>query len=345
MDDDPTRSMLVPRLHPHTQSIMGRSPGEGLYSNLYDKDMSLMRKLMNLDEFQCSNNGSGSVTAPSSDINASKQFHPYTNGVGGGGGGGGIFNGKFTNAANFAASFPYDKQQQQQQPPPPQNGMRSHLHHDGLLKPCYDHFTTPTKAEPGTATATSLDDNFGSNPIAVGGGYSNNNNNNSKKQSSSTTTAAAAAAALFSSNGNGGGFMNQFPHESLFGANNHHHSHHSHHHHHHHHQAFASKLNEINNNGSGSGIAIKLENGGNIVGGQHANDFTKMSAEQQQQNLCSRSSTTLATASNKTEPNEFRNNGNNSGSNNVKDNNHIDDDERKHSVLHHDHSNDGFTQL
>jgi len=336
--------MLVPRLHP--QSIMARSPqNEGLYSNLYDKDMSLMRKLMNLDEFQCSSNGNGSnITAPNSDINASKQFHPYTNGSNGGGGSavGGIFNGKFTSPTNFASSFPYDNKQQQQHIA---NGMGRN-HHDGLLKPCYDHFTnttttTNTKSEP-------LDDNFGSNPITASSngsgivGY--------KKQSSTITTTAAS---LFSSGGNvgsGGGFMNQFSHESLFGANNHHHHQHSHHQHHHN-QPF-TKLNEINNNSNSnnnnSGIVIKLENGGNIGVGQHANDFTKMSNEQQQ-NLCSRSSTSIATASNKTEPNEFRNNNNNNSnsSNHIKDsNNHIDnDDERKNSTLHNDDSNDGFTQL
>ncbi|XP_070495205.1 GATA zinc finger domain-containing protein 14-like [Chironomus tepperi] len=331
---------------------MARSPqNEGLYSNLYDKDMSLMRKLMNLDEFQCSNNGNGSnITAPNSDINASKHFHPYTNGSNGGGGGavGGIFNGKFTSPTNFASSFPYDNKQQQQHIA---NGMGRN-HHDGLLKPCYDHFSntttaTNTKSEP-------LDDNFGSNPIT---GSSNGSGIVGYKKQSSTITTTATS--LFSSSGNvgnGGGFMNQFSHESLFGANNHHHhqqqqqQQHSHHPHHHN-QPF-TKLNEINNNSNSnnnnSGIVIKLENGGNIGVGQHANDFTKMSNEQQQ-NLCSRSSTTIATASNKTEPNEFRNNNNNNSnsSNHIKDsNNHIDnDDERKNSTLHNDDSNDGFTQL
>ena len=334
--------MLVPRLHP--QSIMARSPqNEGLYSNLYDKDMSLMRKLMNLDEFQCSSNGNGSnITAPNSDINASKQFHPYTNGSNGGGTVGGIFNGKFTSPTNFASSFPYDNKQQQQHIA---NGM-SRNHHDGLLKPCYDHFsntatTTNTKSEP-------LDDNFGSNPIT---GSSNGSGIVGYKKQSSTITTTANS--LFSSGGNvgsGGGFMNQFSHESLFGANNHHHHQQHSLHPHHHNQPF-TKLNEINNNSNSnnnnSGIVIKLENGGNIGVGQHANDFTKMSNEQQQ-NLCSRSSTTIATASNKTEPNEFRNSNNNSNSSNhIKDsNNHIDnDDERKNSTLHNDDSNDGFTQL
>lgn len=119
---------------------MARTTNDGLYSNLYDKDMNLMRKLMNLDEFQCPSSGNNNLAAVNNS-DASKQFHPYTNG--------GIFNGKMlsNSTANFA--FPYDKQQHQHQHM--NGGMRNH---DGLLKQCYDFPATATaKTEP-------LDDNF-----------------------------------------------------------------------------------------------------------------------------------------------------------------------------------------
>lgn len=308
--------MIVPRLHP--QSILARSPqNEGLYSNLYDKDMSLMRKLMNLDDFQCASNGNSSnITAPNSDINASKQFHSYTNGNSASSGGG-IFNGKFTNPTNFGSSFPFDSKQQphQHQQHLPNGLSRSH---EGLLKPCYDHFSSTTTVT--NTKSETHDDNFGSSPIT---GSSNGSGLVGYKKQSSTTTTTSSSLFQSTGGGNVGGFMNQFPHESLFGANNNNH----HQQQQHQHQAF-TKLNEINNNNS---MVIKLENGGNISVGN-------LSAEQNQ-NLVSRSSTTMATAStNKTEPNEFRHNSN-------KDSNSHMDDERKKSALAHDDSNDGFTQL
>lgn len=161
---------------------------------------------MNLDEFQ-------NVASNANNSDASKQFHSYTNGV---------FNGKMlsnSNATNFA--FPYEKHQQQPQ----------QHHMNGLLKPCYDFSSVPTKSEP-------LDEgNFNS-------GFA---------------TKKSSQAQLFGTgNGGGsGGFMNQFSHHHDYGsaaANSHH-------------QAFATKLNEINNNNtgasSGGGIVVKLENGGN----------------------------------------------------------------------------------
>ncbi|CRL01584.1 CLUMA_CG014256, isoform A [Clunio marinus] len=211
LEDDSTRNLVIPRLH-HHQSIMARSPNEGLYNNLYDKDMGLMRKLMNLDEFQCpssmthtnnNNINSNCVGLPNNDMIATKQFHQYPNG---------IFNGKFANSSNFP--FPFDKPQQQQQQQST-NGIR----HDGLLKPCYDF---PLKSD-------AIDDNFGSNPISVGG---------FKKQQQQ--------ASIFTSSG----FMNQFPHESLFSANNHH--------------STFTKLNEINNN-NGGGMVVKMENDFNTM--------------------------------------------------------------------------------
>jgi hypothetical protein len=315
MDDDPTRNLLVPRLHP--QSLMGRSPNDGtsLYGNVYDKDINLMRKLMNLDELQ---GGSGSVTGPNSDINAPKQFHSFTNGA--------TFNGaKFSNIATF--SFPFDKQQNpsQQQQQQLMNGMRAH--HDGLLKPCYDF--PPTKQEQG------IDDNtsFGSNPIANNSSSSNNNNNssNNNNNSSSSNNKKQSTTTMFSS----GGFMNQFSHESLFDANDNHHHHHHHlphlPHHHHHHQSmsFHSKMSEINNNNNNNNSNINNNNnsnGGIVIKIEH-------SEQQQQQQMCQRSSTTV---NNKIEPNEFRNN-------NIKIDNvdNLNDDERKLQ----DESNDGFTQL
>lgn len=209
--------------------------------------MSLMRKLMNLDEFQS--------VGSNANNDASKQFHPYTNGV---------FNGKMlanSTATNFA--FPYEKQQPQQH------------HMNGLLKPCYDFSAAPTKSEP-------LDEaNFNA-------GFA---------------TKKSSQAPLF---GNGG-FMNQF----------------SHHHDYNNHQAFATKLNEINNNNSSGGMVVKMENGGS--------DFNTM-----------RTTATSTMVVNKTEPNEFRNS-------NCKDN-HVDNneevDERKVSLHPHENeSNDGFTQL
>lgn len=270
LDDDPSRSMVIPRLH-HHQSIMARSPNDGLYNNLYDKDMGLMRKLMNLDEFQCPgnvshNNNSNCIGAPNNDMSATKQFHQYSNGV---------FNGKFANSTNFP--FPYDKQ-------PPTNGIR----HEGLLKPCYEF---PSKAD-------GLDEAFGSNPISTtGGGFKSKQQQQQHQQQQ----------ALFTSSG----FMNQFPHESLFGANNHH--------------STFTKLNEINNN-NGGGIVVKMENG--------LNDFNTLQMNNKaNEHSCPRSSNTL----NKTEPNEFRNSS-------CKGNADDDNEQHKSSVLHDD-SNDGFTQL
>lgn len=275
LDDDPSRNMLIPRLH-HHQSIMARSPNEGLYNNLYDKDVGLMRKLMNLDEFQCpgnvshnnNNNSANCIGAPNNDINATKQFHQYSNGV---------FNGKFANSTNFP--FPYEKQQQQST-----NGIRQH---EGLLKPCYEF---PSKAD-------ILDDGFGNSPISTVG---------FKKQQLQLQQQQQQASLYTSS-----GFMNQFPHESLFGANNHH--------------STFTKLNEINNN-NGGGIVVKMENGASV------NDFNTLHMNTKpSEHLCPRSSNAL----NKTEPNEFRNSS-------CKGN--ADDDEQKSSTLRDD-SNDGFTQL
>lgn len=216
-----------------------------------------MRKLMNLDEFQCPGNVShnnNNIAAPNIDMNASKQFHQYPNG---------IFNGKFASSPSFP--FPYEKQQSS-------NGIR----HDGLLKPCYDF---PTKTE-------CLDDGFGSGPSPAGAFK--------KQQQQSVYTSS--------------GFMNQFPHESLFGANNH--------------QSTFAKLNEINNN-NGGGIVVKMENG--------ASDFNALQMTSKDL-LCQRSSNAL----NKTEPNEFRNSS-------CKGN--ADDDEQCKSSTLRDDSNDGFTQL
>lgn len=233
--------------------------------------MGLMRKLMNLDEFQCpgnvshTNNNNTCIVAPNNDMNATKQFHQYSNSV---------FNGKFGNTTNFP--FPFDKQQQSA------NGIR----HEGLLKPCYEF---PTKSD-------GLDDGFGSGPIPAGG---------FKKQQQQH-------ASLFTSSG----FMNQFPHDSLFGANNPH-------------STFA-KLNEINNNNNGGGIVVKMENGLSV------NDFNSMQMNSKtNEHVCPRSSSTL----NKTEPNEFRNSSCKSNADNS-----MRDDEHKSSALRDD-SNDGFTQL
>jgi hypothetical protein len=289
---------------------MARTPNDGLYGNLYDKDMSLMRKLMNLDEFQCPSNG-GNNTAPNGDINATKQFHSYTNGNNGSGS---IFNGKFANATNFTAtstSFP-------------QNGIRNHHHHhhhhhhDGLLKPCYDFASTP-KTEP-------LDDNFASNNSSIVG---------FKKQQQQQQQPSNASV-LFATTG--GGFMNQYPHETLFGANNNNALHQQQQQ-----QSFQSKMNEINNNNNnnnsnsnsnnnnGGGILIKLENGVSI---DHLRGSTIASTTSNNNNN-----------SNKTEPNEFRSN-----INHVKDSvDNVNDDERKNILTAsnslRDDSNDGFTQL
>lgn len=259
---------------------MARSPNEGLYNSLYDKDMGLMRKLMNLDEFQCpgnvshNNNGIG-APGNNNDINASKQhqqhqqqFHQYSNGV---------FNGKFPSTPNFP--FPFEKQ-------PSTNG--------GLLKPCYDF---PSKAE--------LDnDGFGTLPISTGG---------FKKQQQQQQGGGGGGGGGFTSSG----FINQFPHESLFGANNHH-------------SNFA-KLNEINNN-NGGGIVIKMENGISV------NDFNALQMNNKTNELlCPRSSNTL----NKTEPNEFRNS---SCKGNAGGGGTGEEEEQKPSTLNDD-SNDGFTQL
>lgn len=260
---------------------MARSPNEGLYNNLYDKDMGLMRKLMNLDEFQCpgnvshNNSGGNCIGAPSNDMNAPKPFHQYSNGV---------FNGKFANSTNFP--FPYDK-------PTPTNGIR----HEGLLKPCYEF---PSKAD-------GLDDAFGAGPISVGSLRKQQQQQHLQQQQHQQ------ASSLFASSG----FMNQFPHESLFGANNHHSTTTT---------TFTTKLNEINNN-NGGGIVVKMENGLGV------NEFNALQMNNKSNELlCPRSSNAL----NKTEPNEFRNS---SCKGNVDDEN-----ERKSSTLHDD-SNDGFTQL
>lgn len=223
--------------------------------------MSLMRKLMNLDEFQSVGSNANNV----SNNDASKQFHPYTNGV---------FNGKMltnSTATNFA--FPYEKHQQPQQ-----------HHMNGLLKPCYDFSSAaPTKSEP-------LDEaNFNS-------GFA---------------TKKPSQVPLFGNStgngGNGGGFMNQFSHHHDYGN----------------HQAFATKLNEINNNNSGGGIVVKLENG---------TDFNPM-------RTTSGGGTTSTMVVNKTEPNEFRNSS-------CKDNHVDNEDDGKVSIHPHDNdSNDGFTQL
>jgi hypothetical protein len=276
IDDDPTRGMVLPRLH-HHPSILARSPNEGLYNNLqYDKDMGLMRKLMNLDEFQCPGNNNGSSNN-NNDMNATKQqFHQYSNG---------IFNGgKFANATTPTFPFPYDKQLQQT-PASTNGGIR----HEGLLKPCYDF---PTKAD------GLLDDGFGSGPI-------------SRKQQQQTS--------MFTSSG----FMNQFPHESLFGANNHH-------------STNFTKLNEINNNNNnnGGGIVVKMENGIGV------NDFNTLQMNNNKSNdiLCPRSSSIL----NKTEPNEFRNSSCKIAADNMQ---RDDEDQQQKSSALHDDSNDGFTQL
>lgn len=111
-----------------------------------------------------------------------------------------------------------------------------------------------------------------------------------------------------------GGFINQFSHHHDYGNVNSHH------------QAFASKLNEINNNISGGGgIVVKLENGGS--------EFNAMRA------TAAVGGATSTMVVNKTEPNEFRNS-------NCKDNHVDNEDEERKTSLHHDNdSNDGFTQL
>lgn len=188
--------------------------------------MNLMRKLMNLDEFQCPPSviGSGGTNNNNNNNNnnantdASKQFHPYTNGV---------FNGKMLSNSTTNFAFPYDKQPQQQQQQHHMNGIRNH---DGLLKPCYD-FSVSTKSEP-------LDDNFNT---AVGF---------SSKKSSLFNTPPNN---ISSNNNNGnGGFMNQFAHHDYHG--NHQVGVYN-----------SAKINEINNNNSsGGGIVVKLENGGDF---------------------------------------------------------------------------------
>jgi hypothetical protein len=240
--------------------------------------MGLMRKLMNLDEFQCpgnvSHNNNNNGNCSNNDLSATKQqFHQYSNGV---------FNGKFANSTNFP--FPFDKQ-------PSTNGIR----HEGLLKPCYEF---PTKAD-------GLDDGFGNVPISTGG---------FKKQQQQQQQQQASLG--FTSSG----FINQFPHESLFGANNHHSS------------TFA-KLNEINNN-NGGGIVVKMENGIGV------NDFNALQMNNKTNELlCPRSSNTL----NKTEPNEFRNSSCKGSADNALRGGG-DEEEHKPPALHDD-SNDGFTQL
>lgn len=252
---------------------MARSPNDGLYNNLYDKDLGLMRKLMNLDEFQCpgnvnhNNNNANCIGAPNNDMNATKQFHQYSNGV---------FNGKFANnTANFP--FPYEKQQST-------NGAR----HEGLLKPCYEF----------QAKAESLDDGFGNSPIPTGGFKKQQQQLQQQQQASLYTSSGFA--------------MNQFAHESLFGANNH--------------QSTFAKLNEINNN-NGGGIVVKMENGGDFNTLHLSNKANEL--------LCPRSSNALS----KVEPNEFRNSS-------CKDNPLRDEEEHKSSSSAlRDESNDGFTQL
>jgi hypothetical protein len=106
MDDEANRNL---RLHHHHQSLLGAPPGgEQLYSNLYGKDMGLMRKMMDMNEFP---NGNQSYQSPP------KTFPNYPNGQ---------FNAKFATPQNYG--FPFDKVVHSP----------GQMRHEGLLKPCYD---------------------------------------------------------------------------------------------------------------------------------------------------------------------------------------------------------------
>lgn len=243
-----------------------------------------MRKLMSMEEFQCP----GNMSHNSSNNNTTNCIGAPSNEMNATKQlhqySNGVFNGKFASANNFP--FPYEKQQLV-------NGNR----HEGLLKPCYEF---QPKAD------ILVDDGFGSSPITTGGGFKKQQLQQQQQQQSLYTSS---------------GFMNQFPHESLFGANNHH--------------STFTKLNEINNN-NGGGIVVKMENGGVSV-----NDFNTLhmnNNNKANEHLCPRSSNIL----NKTEPNEFRNSsckGNSESS--IRD----DEEHVKSSTTLRDDSNDGFTQL
>lgn len=108
MEDETNRNL---RLHHHHQSLLGAPPGgEQLYSNLYGKDMGLMRKMMDMNEFPAGNQPYQ---------NPQKGFPNYPNGQ---------FNAKFATPQNYG--FPFDKVVHS-----PNGQMR----HEGLLKPCYDY--------------------------------------------------------------------------------------------------------------------------------------------------------------------------------------------------------------
>ncbi|CAO1338418.1 unnamed protein product [Diamesa tonsa] len=321
MDEEASRNLPISRLH--HQSLLATPTGEQLYNNLYGKDLGLMRKLMNLDEFQyplnnannsnINNNNNNNINSTNNNNNnnivghnnngnnnmsAPKTFPNYSNGT---------FNGKFMNPPSYG--FPFDKIVHQ-------NGVR----HEGLLKPCYDYPTT--KLEP----PDNLTDDFTGNSLPA-----------FKKQ-----------APIFSSNT----FMNQFNHHL-----------HQHHQNTNNHTSTTSsnelpfgaqhfqKPNEINNN---SGIVLKLENGS-----VSNNDFISMQINNHKTNdvLCPRSSNNNTMNLNKTEPNEFNNsninniNNNNNNNNTASNNNSIDNDgnnlhdEDNKSSLNDDDSNDGFTNL
>lgn len=131
IDDETSRNI---RLHHHHQSLLGAAPaGDQLYSNLYGKDMGLMRKMMNIDEFPNGNN------FHPNNMNPQKTFPNFPNGQ---------FNAKFSSPPqNYG--FPFDKMVH------PPNGIR----HEGLLKPCYDYPAATTKME----NAETLIDSFGYN--------------------------------------------------------------------------------------------------------------------------------------------------------------------------------------
>jgi hypothetical protein len=331
MDNDPTH-MMPPRLnHHHHPSLMSRSPGDGLYNNLYDKDIGLMRKLMSFEEFQCSGNNNGTSASNNNEINSTTKQQQFQQFSSNGAANGGLFNGKFSSTTNFP--FLFDKQLQQQQQSTPNN-----MRHEGLLKPCYEF---PTKAD-------GLDDGFGSNPITTGGLRKQQQQQQQQTLTSTTTTTLGFTSS---------GFINQFSHESLFSANNHH-------------SNFTTKLNEINNNnnnnsngvGGGNGIisggiVIKTENGVNDYhhssssnsGGSNAMQMNNNNNNNKtNENLCPRSSNAM----NKTEPNEFKSNSC-KGSLDNSQTHHDDDDggERKPSLVAvtasalNDESTDGFTQL
>lgn len=319
MDNDPTQHMMPPRLNHHHTSLMSRTPGEGLYNNLYEKDnsMGLMRKLMSFDEF--TGNNIGQAPNNGNDMNGSatkqQQFHPFppSNGASG------LFNGKFSNTSNFPFLFEGNggggKQQQ---------SATNNMRHEGLLKPCYDF--------PSKSAADGLDESY----TVTAGGLR-------KQQLTSTTT---------SSHGFTSGGFNQFSHDPLFGANNHHHQHHLAN------FPKLNEINNNNSSASNgmvgggngiinSGIVIKTENGindyhHNSAGTNNSSSSSASNNSKANENLCSRSSNAMNA---KTEPNEFKSSSCKGNLDNSHHPHHDDDDGNERKSLAADESADGFTQL